>query len=228
MTNYMNPTKPTFKTEIFPLALIALSIVASFYFYAHFPAKVVTHWGFDGVPNGWSSAAFTAFFFPLFNLGMYILFLLIPYLDPKKDRYAEFAKAYHVFKGFIILLLTAVYFMMGASGLGYDVPVGKLTPVLIGLLFIIIGNYMSKFKSNWMMGVRNPWTLSSEIVWNKTHRLAGWIFILAGLAMASEAWLPLSFQLPIFTIVIAAIVIIPNVYSYLLYRAEQKEKQRHQ
>jgi len=218
----MNPTKPSLKTEIVPIALIALSVIASFYFYAHFPAQVATHWGFDGTPNGWSSTGFAAFFFPILNLGMYVLFLSIPYLDPKKERYAEFSKAYHIFKAFIVALLTIVYFMVGLSGIGYYVPVGTITPILVGALFIIIGNYMSKFKSNWMMGVRNPWTLSSEVIWNKTHRLAGRIFILAGLAMATEAWLPLWLQLPVFIIIIAAVALVPNIYSYILFRAEQK------
>ncbi|MFA7654014.1 MAG: SdpI family protein [Candidatus Magasanikbacteria bacterium] len=220
----MNPTKPTLKTEIIPLLLIVFCFVASFYFYAHFPQRIATHWGFNGEPNGWSSALFAAFFFPFLNLGMYLLFLVIPFLDPKKDRYAEFTKAYHIFKGFIIGLLAIVYFMVGLNGIGYYVPVGSITPVMVGLLFIIIGNYLNKFKSNWMMGVRNPWTLSSETIWNKTHRLAGKIFILAGIAMTSEAWLPIWLQLPIFITIITAVAIIPNVYSYILYRAEQKEK----
>ncbi|MFA6254535.1 MAG: SdpI family protein [Patescibacteria group bacterium] len=218
-----NPIKPTFKTEIIPIVLIILSVLASFYFYANFPDKVPTHWNYKGEIDGWSGKTFAAFFFPGLNLGMYLLFLVFPYLDPKKDRYAEFAKVYHVFKGLMVAVMTAIYFYVGLAGLGYELPVTMVIPPAIGILFVVLGNYMGKIKSNWFMGIRTPWTLSSEEVWNKTHRLGGKLFMIMGLFMIFGAILPPAIFWWLFVAGIAIVSLVPMVYSYLLYRKNRNQ-----
>jgi len=219
-----NPIRPTIKSEILPLLVILISVIASFYFYAHFPPVVVTHWNFAGQPDGWSSAGFAAFFLPILLIGMYLLFLIIPYLDPKKDRYQQFRKPYHIFKAIIITVMTFIYFVASFNGLGYPLNVSLWVPGLIGLLFIVMGNYMSKIKPNWFIGIRTPWTLSSEEVWNKTHRLGGKLFIIAGLLMITEGFLPASWRLAIFIFIILLVTIGTFGYSYYLYWQEQKKK----
>jgi uncharacterized membrane protein len=218
-----SPIKPAFKTEFIPVLSIIISIVAAFYFYAHFPERVPSHWGFNGEVNGWSGRGFGAFFVPVLLVGMYILFLVLPYADPKKERYVQFAKVYHVFKAMIILLLTAIYFIASLNGLGHNVNVGLWTPILIGALFIIIGNYMSKIKMNWFIGIRTPWTLSSEEVWNKTHRVGGKLFILTGFIMMVMYWLPDLWRLPLFILAITALSAGTMFYSYVLYRREKRK-----
>jgi len=217
-----SPIKTTFKTEILPIVLILLSIAASFYFYANFPDRVPTHWGLNGEVDGWSSKAFAAFFFPGLVLGIYLLFLGIPYLDPKKDRYAEFAKPYHIFKDFMVAFMTLTYFYTGLYGIGYQLPVTMVIPPAVGVLFLVIGNYLGKIKSNWFMGIRTPWTLSNEEVWNKTNRLGGKLFILSGLFMIFGAVLPPAIFFTTFIVVILVASLVPVIYSYILYRKIQK------
>ncbi|MFA5021977.1 MAG: SdpI family protein [Patescibacteria group bacterium] len=218
-----NPIKASFKTEIIPIILILLSIAASFYFYANFPPTVATHWNYKGDVDGWSSKAFAAFFFPFFNIALYLLFLGIPYLDPKKDRYEQFAKVYHVFKNLFVIFMTAIYFLVGLAGLGYDVSVGSIVPASVGILFIILGNYMGKIKSNWFMGIRTPWTLSNEEVWNKTNRLGGKIFILIGILLIVGIVLPPMVFWQLFIIGMLIIVLVPMIYSFLLYKKLEKK-----
>lgn len=219
-----NPLKISFKTEIFPILLVIISFVASFYFYANFPERVITHWGFDGRPDGWSSPAFAAFFFPALILGMYLLFLLLPFADPKKERYAEFAGTYQLFRIIFVLFFVGIYFIASLSNLGFNLPVGTWVPILVGLLFVVIGNYLGKIKLNWYVGIKTPWTLSSEAVWNKTHRLAGKVFVIGGLILALEIFASKNFQFPLLLMVIIGIVLIPTIYSYILYRKEKQEK----
>lgn len=219
-----NPTKPSLKTEIFPVIILVITLIASFYFYANFPDRVPTHWNIAGEVDGWSSRWLGAFLIPTIITGMYFLFLGLPYLDPKKDRYAEFAKVYHIFKTAIILLMALIYFITGLNALGYKVSVEFWIPLLIGILFIIMGSYMPKIKPNWFMGIRTPWTLSSEEVWNKTHRLGGKIFIIGGLLMTAMYFLPISWRLPLFIFIIVLILVGTMGYSYVLYRSEQKKK----
>ncbi len=214
----MHPAKITLKSEIIPILLIVASIAASFYFYANFPDKVATHWNYQGEVDGWSSKAFAAFFFPGLNLAMYLLFLGMPYLDPKKDRYVEFSKSYNAFKTIMILVMTVIYFFVGLSGLGYKLPVAMVIPPAVGILFVVLGNYLGKIKPNWFIGIRTPWTLSSEEVWNKTHRLGGKIFIIFGLFMIFGVFLPESLFWWLFIALIVPVMFLPIIYSYFLFR----------
>lgn len=218
-----NPIKPTVKTEFFPVLLIILTLVSAVYFYNNLPERIATHWNFAGEVDAYGSSKVQTIVLPLALVGMYLLLLLLPYLDPKKERYEQFSKVYHIFKDMILALFVVVYFVIGLNGLGYNLPVGVIIPFLIGLLFIVIGNYMSKIKMNWFMGIRTPWTLSSEEVWNKTHRFGGKIFILSGFLMMAETVLPLSWKLPIFIAMLVILLGGTIGYSYVVYLQEKKK-----
>jgi uncharacterized membrane protein len=186
------------------------------------PERIPVHWNFSGEVDRWGSGKVHAVFFSVLVIGMYLLFLFIPYLDPKKARYEQFSKTYHIFKSIIIFFLFLIYLIASLNGLGYNISVAFWVPVLIGILFIIIGNYMGKIKSNWFVGIRTPWTLSSEEVWNKTHRFGGKMFILAGLLIAFEGIMPANWRLPIFIIALVVILLGTLVYSYVVYLKEKK------
>ncbi len=218
----MNSIKPTIKTEIWPIILVGLAIISSFYFYVHFPERVPIHWNMAGEVDNYGSRATAAFLFPAIILGVYLLFLALPLIDPRKERYQQFRKVYHIFKGFIVFFMTVIYFITGFNALGYNISVGLWVPLLVGILFIIIGNYMGKIKPNWFMGIRTPWTLSSEEVWNKTHRVGGKIFIVGGLAMMAMNFISISFRLPIFIATVLVMVLGTVGYSYVLYINEKK------
>lgn len=218
----MSPIKPNIKTELFPILIVILSLLASFYFYQSFPSQVATHWNFAGQIDDYSSREVGAFLMPTFIFGLYIMFLALPYLDPKKDRYQEFAKTYHIFKNLIIGFMFLMYLATGLANLGYPIEIGIVVPLLVGILFIIMGNYMGKIKYNWFMGIRTPWTLSSENVWNKTHRVGGWLFIGLGVVMLITPFLPKIIIAPIFFSAIIITVVGSFAYSYILYRHEKK------
>ncbi len=221
-----NPIKPTLKTEILPIILLVIAVTASFYFYAHFPEQVPIHWNMAGEVDNYGSRTTGAFLFPCILVGMYLFFLIIPYIDPKKARYVQFRKVYHVFKAFMILSLAVIYFIASLNALSCNIPVGLWVPIMVGLLFIVIGNYMGKIKSNWFMGIRTPWTLSSEEVWNKTHRFGGKVFILGGVLMMLMYFLPLNWRLPLFIIIIAIILLGTVGYSYILFRKEEEKEDK--
>lgn len=214
--------KPTIKSEIVPIGLIVISIALSFYFYANWPQTVVSHWNFYGQPDGYSSKTFMAFFFPVLLAMIYALFLVMPYFDPQKDRYQEFAKPYNIFKNLIILILFIVYLLSGIYNLGYNINIGYSISLIIGLMMIIMGNYMSKIKYNWFMGIRTPWTMSSENVWNKTHRVGSWFFIIFGFLIIITPYLPVALATIAFVSGVVLVVFGTTIYSYLIYRQEKK------
>lgn len=218
-----SPIKLSWKSEVWAVLLVVASIVLSFYFYAHFPERAVTHWGFSGQPDGWSSKAGAAFGTMAVMPGMYLLFLLLPLIDPKKERYAEFAKVFHLFKNVLLTFFFVIYLVSGLYNIGYPMKIEFWVPWLTGLLMIFIGNYLGKIKRNWFMGIRTPWTLSSENVWNKTHRVGGWTFILYGICIIISPNLSVTGGTIVFMIGTAAIIFGTIVYSYIVFRQEKNQ-----
>jgi uncharacterized membrane protein len=216
-----NPIKPTLKTEFFPIILILAAVIASFYFYTHFPERVPTHWNFAGQVDSWGNKIEGAFAIPGMLVAMYFLFLFLPMLDPKKERYEQFIKIYNIFRSMILLVLVAIYFVASFNGLGYNVPVQYLVPIIIGVLFLVLGNYMGKLKRNWFIGVRTPWTISSEEVWNKTNRFGGYLFMVSGLIMMAIPFLPSLIGIWLFGGMMIVLVFGTFIYSYVMYAKEK-------
>lgn len=213
----MNPIKPSLKTEIIPALLLLITILSAFYFYSVFPEQVPMHWNAKGEVDNYGSKEVGAFLMPVIMLGIYLLFLFIPNLDPRKDRYQQFRKVYHIFKDFIIFFMVILYFMTSFYTLGYNIDIHVWTPIIVGLLFMIIGNYLSKIKPNWFMGIRTPWTLSSEEVWRKTHQAGGKIFVIGGIIMILSIFFNEKIKIFVFMLDIIFMIVGTIVYSYLAY-----------
>lgn len=216
--------KYNYKTEIIPILVVILSLVLANYFYVHFPDRVVSHWDINGTPDGFSNRFTGAFAIPGLLVFMYALFFVLPLFDPKKERYESFGHVYRIFRNSILTVLFAIYALSGAYNLGYPINIGAVAPVIIGLLFIILGNYMGKIKPNWFVGIRTPWTLSSENVWNKTHRVGGAAFVLLGILLLLTPLLPAAAKFLVLIVGIVVMVFGTMIYSYLLYKKEQNIK----
>ncbi len=218
MKNY--PFKLNRPLEYLTLAIVVLCILAGFVFYQYLPLLVVSHWNIQGQPDGYSSREFGVFGLPIIMLIAYFLFLFLPIIDPHRNRYAEFGKAYHLIKLAIIALLGFLYFVMSFANLGYPIAVEKIVPIALGILYIVIGISLSGLKKNFFFGIRTPWTLSSENVWNKTHKLGGTLFTVAGILIILSCLLTpfISFVVLIGATILAAIISV--LYSYALYRKE--------
>jgi len=221
----MNPVKPTWKSEWLPIILIIASFALGFYFYKHLPALVPSHWNINGEIDGYSGRFFGAWFVPILSLGLYLLFLVLPYIDPKKEHYENFTTAYHGIKNLMVVFMFALYIFTALAGLGYNISIGAVMPIMVGLLFIGIGYFIKSVKQNWWMGVRTPWTMESPVVWKKTNELMGKLMVVGGVLIALCA-LPLNnfFRISLFVAAIVIIAVVPIVYSYFAFKAEQKKK----
>jgi len=217
-----NPIKPTWKTEIIPILLISFSIISSGLIFLQMPSQIPTHWNFKGEIDNWGNASTHLLTINLILIALYLLFIFLPLIDPNKKRYEQFKKIYHIFKNIILSFLALIFFLTNLNAVGIKTNIAIYIPILVGILFIIIGNYMGKIKMNWFMGIRTPWTLSSEEAWNKTHRLGGKLFIFSGILIAIDGFLPLSWRLPVFIIAVATILIGTILGSYLIYLKTKK------
>lgn len=218
------PIKITKKTEFLPIAIVVASIILGIYFYFHFPETVVMHWNFQGHPDGYGGRFVGAFAMPLMLSLMYILFLVFPSLDPKKDRYPEFEKTFRILRFALMGVLFIAFIVMGISNLGGSLEIGPVVAGVVGLFMMISGNYMGKIKRNSYLGIKTPWTLASENVWNKTHRFGGWMFVIFGLIIIVAPYLSFSLALALFLSGISLVVVGTTVYSYWLYLKEKNNK----
>jgi Predicted integral membrane protein len=202
--------------------LILFSFLVSIYFYPHVPELMATHWNSQGEVDGYMSKLWGLFFMPLMITGLAVLFLAIPRIDPKRENIAKFRKYYD---GFIILLtffMLAVHLQMLLWNTGIRISPNAMLPAGIGLLFYYIGVLMENAERNWFIGIRTPWTLSSDRVWKKTNRLGGKLFRIAGIAVMLGTFFP---ELAFFFIIGPALFIagFAAVYSYIEYQKEPKK-----
>lgn len=205
-----------------PLILIGISVLISVVSYPFLPEQVPTHWNIEGEVDDYSSKLFNAVFLPGMLIFMYVLLIVLPKIDPKKENYKKFSSTYYITMIATIIVLVIVQLISTLVALGYDLNISLIASLLIGLLFIVIGNYLPRARQNFFMGVRTPWTLSNENVWDRTHRLVSKVFVIAGILMILSVFLPLSIQGYFIIIVIAILVIIPFVSSYIFYQQENK------
>jgi uncharacterized membrane protein len=208
-----------------PAVLITLATLAfSWWAWPQLPGQVATHWGVDGQPNGWSSPAFAAFLMPGVMALMTLLFSALPNIDPLRKNYEFHGSVYFLLVNVVIGFVGVVQVLILGSALGWPFDMRSMLPVLLGALFVFMGNLLPRIRPNWFMGIRTPWTLSSERVWRRTHRVGGYAFTIAGLVFIATAFLPLGGKrTTVMLAVIFPMVLWPVLYSYLAWRREKEE-----
>lgn len=203
------------KLMVLTTLICLLPIILSLILYDKLPDRIPIHWDVNGNPDNYGSKAFAAFGLPFMMAGLNLLTHFALNTDPKKANASAVLKL--IGKLTIPLMTLILVPITLFTGLGYDIPIEDIVPALVGLLFIVVGNYLPKSKQNYTVGIKIPWTLNNETNWNKTHRLAGYVWIIGGLFMFANSFLKILW-LPVFIIIISAMIFIPVVYSYILYK----------
>jgi len=210
------------RSRWFGLVIAAVAVAVSIWAYPRLPPTVAMHWDLRGAPDGFSSRLLAVSIVPVVLLVMTGLYNVLPKLDPRGENYAKFLSTYWLIANAVIVFVLVAHAMIIASGLGYSVRIDRLMPLGFGLLFIFLGNYITRVEPNWFVGIRTPWTLSSDTVWRKTHRTGGWLMVLGGFVLAVGAFiLPHGAFLPLFVTTIVIVALIPIVQSYVLWKREQ-------
>ena len=205
--------KKNLKVLIITSIVILLPILAGVILWNQLPNPMPTHWNAAGEVDGWSSKPFAVFGLPWILVAAQWLCLLGTAADPKKKNHSD--KMIHLVIWIIPVLSVVMHTFVYLIALGYGVRMEMVMPILIGLIFTIIGNYLPKCKQNYTIGIKIPWTLDNEENWNKTHRFAGWMWTFCGVAIMLTGFLG-SFW--IFLPIALLMVIVPVLYSYLLHR----------
>ncbi|WEA45417.1 SdpI family protein [Priestia aryabhattai] len=208
------------KKHVFPLSITLLTLVAWLIALPHLPATMPIHWGANGEADGFATKINAMILTVGIMVLIYFVIAFVPRIDPRKENYKYFSKTYNILLNAVLLLFFFVNMSTILQGLGYNVPMAYIAPIMAGLVFIIIGNYLQRVRSNYFMGIRTPWTLSNETVWKKTHRLSGKLFFIGGLLILISAFLPDGYKSIIMWGSIVLCVAIPYLYSYVAYKKE--------
>lgn len=207
--------KKYLKTIIITSVITILPVFAGLIMWDRLPDKLPTHWNFSGEIDGWSSKPFAVFGLPSIMLGLHLLCAFGTSFDPKTRNFNKkvMGIVLWVCPVLSLLCMTATY----AAALGYDVRVEFIIPLFMGVIFLIIGNYLPKCKQNYTIGIKIPWTLNDEENWSKTHRFAGLVWTACALVVIIGAFFKKAVVFTTF-VPIAVMVIVPMIYSYIYYR----------
>ena len=200
--------------------LILAAVILSLSVYNRLPDPMASHWNLNDEVDGSMSRPWGAFLMPVMAAFLTGLLLLVPGIDPLKANIASFRGAYNAFVVGIVVFLLYLHKLTLLWNLGYQQ--FRMSTVLlpaVGLIFVLVGRLLARTRRNWFIGIRTPWTLSSDTVWEKTHRLGSQTFIVMGLVVLFTGLLG-SGGLLLIPVVIAFGVLVPVVYSYVLYRRE--------
>jgi uncharacterized membrane protein len=202
--------------EVLALVLVVAAFLMSALFYGRLPERIPSHWNVHGEVDSYSSKPLGAFLMPAVMAGLFLLLLALPAISPRGFRFESFRSVWGVLQSAILGLLLLMHGLMLSAAMGKPVDVTRSAEAGVGLLIAVLGNFLGKVSRNFFVGIRTPWTLASEEVWFRTHRLGGKLFVLAGLAMFVLA---LAGAGPLATTaLLVAAALASVVASYFIYR----------
>jgi len=210
------------KNRMMIAGILILTFAIAFIAYPFMPTLMASHWGLSGEANGYLPKIWGLLLVPLLSAGLALLFLLIPRIDPLKANIEKFRATYDHFVIVFLLFLLYLSLLMIVWNIGIRFNIAQVLSPAFGVLFYAGGILTGKAKRNWFIGIRTPWTLSSEKVWDRTHAIGGKLFRIAGILCFLGAILPgIVWLLVIGPVLLITICLV--VYSYLEYQKEERE-----
>lgn len=218
----MNVIKNNRRYLLFGLFVLLAMFALSNWAWINIPddVQIPTHFGPDGQPDDYGGKFEGLLLLPLVSGAILTLLLFVPRIEPRRSNILRSGKAYGAFRVAIMLFFLALHTSIVLTVLGYNVPLNSVLSVTVGILFMVIGNYMGKIRSTFTFGIRTPWTLSSDLSWNKTHRLGGKLFMLSGLAILVCGLFAPNLLFPVLLIAPLGTVGVTLIYSYTVWKGD--------
>lgn len=211
------------KKELPILAVVAMPFIYLYFVWNDLPNKVPTHWNISGEIDNWGNK-YSLLVFGFLPIFVYVLFLLIPVIDPKK-QIAKMGGKYNTFKFVFVLLMSLLSLFIIYIAKNQSISSPKIIDALLAVLFIVLGNYFKVIQPNYFIGIKTPWTLENSTVWKQTHIVAGKLWVAGGLLILVSVFvIPDTLFNYFFLTIVTVMVLIPVVYSYLEFKKVKKEK----
>jgi len=209
----------TRKAIIIIFGLVLISFVIGVYFYSQMPSQMASHWNAQGEVDGYMPKFWGLFLMPLINIGLVLLFVFIPKIDPLKENIEKFRGYYNWFIVLFFVFMISLYTQTILWNLGIEISPNVFLPIGLGFLFFYAGVLCENAKRNWFIGIRTPWTLSNEKVWEKTNKLGGKLFKIVGVFVLFGAFFEKCAVLFVIIPVISISVYLV-IFSYFEYQKE--------
>jgi uncharacterized membrane protein len=220
----MKTTTLTKEVILWIIVLIPLAYLALVW--NQLPERVPVHFNLRGEADGWADKTALIGIVFLTTAALNLLLLFIPRIDPKR-KLESMGSKYHQLRFILVTFMAALSMFIIYNALHQDGFQLNILFLLLGGMFVALGNYFQAVKPNYFIGIRTPWTLESEQVWRKTHRIGGILWIIGGLVMIALALFPDSgIRQALFLITVAIMVLVPVVYSFIEFRKEQRLQQQ--
>ena len=204
----------TWRTELPQLLLVAAMFALAAAFWPSTSNQIPIHWNLSGQPDRYGGKFEGLLLMPLTALGLYLLLLLLPKVDPKRANYEVFRGTYLVVRLAVLVFLALIYGFILLWIRGIQLKASMVFPVLGGALFIAAGLLIGRIRPNWFVGIRTPWTLSSELSWRKTHQLGRWMLALVGVVFIGSGLVGTAMAFVAAMIFLFAVSLLLTVYSY--------------
>jgi uncharacterized membrane protein len=182
--------------------------------------RIPIHWDIAGKADGYAAASIGLFLMPLVSLAIQLLLMVLPRLDPGRENYVSFNATYWKLAFVFQMNLAGIQMVVCASAMGRAVQMNVAIAAMLGVMLIVLGNFLGKLRPNWMIGIRTPWTLSSKQSWNQTHRLGRWMFMAMGVAVGLLAIVPTMPAFVIVAVFCVACLFALTVYSWWIWRSD--------
>lgn len=210
-------------TTIIVLILLVGATLTGLLLWNRLPDPMASHWGTNDEVNGYMTKFWGVFLMPLITLGMFLLFLAIPSIDPLKANIAQFRDVFNLFIALIVAFMVYIYILTLRWNLGYtSFGMSKAMLPALGILFFFVGYMLRKAKRNFFIGIRTPWTLSSDRVWEETHRLGSVLFMISGVLAFIGSFFGGMLAFWFLFVPLIGSTLITLVYSYVLYQRETR------
>lgn len=198
---------------------------ASALLYSMLPEQIPMQWGLGGEVSKYGGKS-SIYILPIAAALLNLLLKYLPGIDPSKQNYKDFEKEYHFFRVVMVVFMAVLqtFILYRSIYKESTLRVDIFVLLMVSVLFFVIGVIMPKIKQNYFMGIRTPWTLSSEAVWTKTHQAAGILWKIGGVLMGLCLLLPAMLRLYSFLAIVLAVVLISVIYSYVIFKKMQKKQ----
>ena len=200
------------------LALLLADVAFGLWALPRLPERVPVHWNLAGEADRYGAAWENALLMPAIAIVLWAVLLVLPLADPLRRNYARFPETLKLFRWLVPLTVVAFHLVVADGSLGAPIDSGRGIGVVLAVVFVVLGNSMGKLKHNWFIGIRTPWTLASEEVWTRTHRLAAPIWVAGGLVQLVGAFVPGTAGQVLLGAPLAVMVLVPVGYSFVLFR----------
>ncbi|NKQ20581.1 SdpI family protein [Brevibacillus laterosporus] len=206
------------KKHWFFILIFSITILISICSLPYLPNEVAMHWNASGEIDRYNSKWYAVGFAPFLMLLLYVMMNVLPKFDPRQETYTKTKSTYLTTRYLFIVFMLVMHCIVILTGLGYNLNIGLIVNMLVGLLFVLIGNVMPRMQPSYFVGIKTPWTLASDEVWRKTHFIGGRLFVLGGILVIVSSFLPPFIQSWALLVILVGTVVITYFLSYLYYR----------